>query len=778
MKKNIVIFLSFLIFTVFYVYHDSSNFASAFNNPLLCDSYEEIGCPWGNDYNDDVGIRTAEVYCLDCDSNFMCTTTGDWTLYEDCNDCQYCNEENSEYSCTEEESSPLYPKDGQEDVLRPVTLDWCSIDDADSYKIKIWKWEKNETDDGSVWWSGSLLGDLESKQSTVCAKSLEDKEDVYYRWQIAPCYGTSCDSFSPMWDFDTGGKQAELELPSLTFPANGEEIDIPVTLRWDEVSGAKSYYVEVIKAEDIFKEEREAVVFGYPTSNNLTLDVTDLNNEISYVWNVSACLGEDGNACGPNCCFNEGGDECSGFYSDSPRIFKTTNEVIFNRAKPISPANKAPSVRPSDLFEWESLGATGFLFQIIKDGNEVLKINTQNTTTTLSSFNQATTNALAFNTEYIWQATPCWWGVIGLDGMNPIFGGTYCDGNKSSSQSFTTSGGIIESLLSPTEAIKSPIPVVFSWEEVPNAFSYSFQLREQSEKGNIIAGTELITRRNAVSLDYPFVEPLHTYFWEVMACAEEDGSYCEDTWHGEGFTVEEFPNPSSKQLEDGKVFTYENNLIWEHVASTKNYKYTIQYNGRIEEVSNEENEEDENCIAGTLIKEDAIISSNYILMPIFPGTQQKCLGEYTLWVTACLTKDCEGMNDENSSKSRWTFNYIQSSSSEEGGIMPCNRSYDFENTPWNEREICQLKHVPILIYNIIDFILWRASLIALLVLIVFSGIIAYASAGLPVKVVSIKEVWKNAGRGYLVMFFAWTIISLVLRLLGITESFLMLPSFL
>ena len=107
--------------------------------------------------------------------------------------------------------------------------------------------------------------------------------------------------------------------------------------------------------------------------------------------------------------------------------------------------------------------------------------------------------------------------------------------------------------------------------------------------------------------------------------------------------------------------------------------------------------------------------------------------------------------------------------------MPCSRDYDLEDTPWNEREVCQLKHIPVLAYNVIDFLLWEASLIALVFLIVASGIIAYASAGLSVKVVSLKEVWRTAGKGYLAMFFAWTIISLILKVSGVTDVYLILP---
>ena len=402
MRKNIIIFLTFLIFGVFYVCYNSSNFVYAFTNPLLCDSYEEIGCPWGNDYNDDVGIRTAKVYCLDCDSSFMCTTAGDWDLYEECNDCQYCNEENGEYSCVQDES-PLYPKNGQLEVLRPVTLDWCSIDGATSYKIKVWKWEKNETDDGSVWWSGSPEKDLESKESTVCANFLDNEVDVYYKWQIVPCYGSSCDEFdSPKWSFDTAEKQS-IEPPSLYSPS-GEDFSIPVKLEWEKIDNAKSYYVKIELIRPFADDT--TVLSGPVASESLTVGVETLTRDSIYAWNVSACLGEDGNACGSNCCFNESGEECSD--SSSRMFFTTSREVIFNNVELISPKNEDPSVKPSDLFEWESLGATGFVFEV-REGEErwdlkdkVLEIKTQSTSTALSILawgNEKTSDKITFNSE-------------------------------------------------------------------------------------------------------------------------------------------------------------------------------------------------------------------------------------------------------------------------------------------------------------------------------------------------------------------------------------------
>ena len=763
MRKNIIIFLIFLIFSVFYIRHDNSSFVSADIIPpwfVFIDTYEEFGCQWGNDYGDDIGKRITTRYCaekgggVDLDD---CIETGIWTSYEDCNDCQYCNEENGEYSCIQDES-PLFPRNGQFQIAtRPVTLDWCSIDDATSYEIKIWKWEV----DGDGVWTEELEDELESTESTVCAKSLKDKDDTYYKWQIAPCYGESCDPFGAKWKFDTGEEQS-IEVPDLTLPSsNNFDLSIPVTFNWTEIENAKSYYILIVN------QDEELVVFESTTSNSVTFGVESLINSSYYAWSVAACLGDDGNACGSDCCFNERGDTCADVAS--PLFFATNNTATFNDVELVNPYNEAPSVKPFDLFEWQSLGATGFVFNVKnKAGNLIAEIHTPDTTMDLSNivwqdneeeWTEATGNGkLAFNTEYVWQVTPCWW-----DSGNDK--AVYCKIANSNKQSFTTSGGQITSIISPASGSTQSIPTIFNWEEVPNAFSYHFQLKD--EGGNIV--DDSIIRTNRISLDYPIVEPNTNYSWGIKACADEDGSYCENNWHNKSFTVEELQTPSSEQLEDWEVSTYENNLVWQPVSSAKSYEYTIQYNAVGEEEIND------NCEAGTLIRENAISNSNYILMPNFPGTQQKCLGEYTFWVTACVTENCEGQTSDNSITTEWTFDYIQSGSSGEGGMMPCGKDNDIYDTPWNERENCQLKHVPIFIYNVIDFILWKASLIALLVLIVFSGIIAYASAGLPVKVVSIKEVWKNAGKGYVVMFFAWTIISIALKLLGITESFLMLP---
>ena len=751
MKKNVIIFLTLLISIVFYIYYNNFNFTSAklwidpgdaASGRVLCSSNEEIGCPWGNSYNSDIGVRTVRRYCVNCPSTDCETIEDPWFLHKTCNDCQRCNEKDGEYVC-EQGASPLSPENGQE-VPSPVTLDWCDIENADLYRIRVCKeWWEDDTR------KEECLDESDLKESEICARDLVP-DDAYYTWQVAPCYGGLCDPFGSKWNFFTEGKQEDIGEPSLLFPLNMAGVSLPVTLEWEKVDGAKSYYVAVLDGNNI-------ATFESPTSESISLSVGSLTNSTAYMWTVAACLGDNGNACGPKCCFNEYGRDCANF--SAIRTFTTTNVAVFNDVELISPSNEASPVKPSDLFEWQSLGATGFVFEVYST-NQVIKDDTQNTTSTLSGISWQDDRGegkLAFNTNYTWEITPCWWDTDNNETLA-------CKTNQSETQSFTTAGGQVTSMISPDPNISETIPVLFSWEKVPNAFSYLFQFKEsQTSSWSESSATQI----NRFSLDYPAVRPDTDYDWRVKACAETDGSFCEDDWHKKSFSTKQFQAPSSKQLEDGEVFTYEDNLIWEPVVSAKSYEYTIQYDKKSEK------ETSDNCIDGTPIETYVISNSNYFSMPNFPETQQKCLGQYSLWVTACLNKNCEDRNTENSKTTKWIFSYAQSASGK-GGIMPCGRDYDLEDTPWNERELCQLKHIPVLIYNIIDFILWKASLIALLVLIVFSGIVSYASAGLPIKVVSIKEIWKAAGKGYLIIFFAWTIISLILNLLGITDSLLIL----
>lgn len=361
-----------------------------------------------------------------------------------------------------------------------------------------------------------------------------------------------------MWSFDAGEKQSSIDPPSPNSftPSKvgyNDTVSIPVTLEWEKVDNAKSYYVEIRKVRneaDIDNwKDLETTFLGYPSSESLVVDVQSLTNGSAYAWTVFACLGENGNACGSNCCLNETGDDChSALYSSSIKMFVTNDIAVFNDVELITPIDEAQFVKPYDLFEWESFGATGFVFEIINEGGEqIIRVDTPDTFMNLSEFTwqnveevrdnkKGINGKLAFNTRYAWRVTPCWW-----NGSNTHNCGT----NTSDEQFFTTSGGQMASIISPPNDIddKVSIPVIFRWEDVPGVLSYLFVLSDQGEK--LISWS--IVDENHYVLDYPLVEPSTNYSWRIKACAyanaNEDDFFCEDNWHSRNFGVESFPLP-------------------------------------------------------------------------------------------------------------------------------------------------------------------------------------------------------------------------------------------
>jgi hypothetical protein len=102
------------------------------------------------------------------------------------------------------------------------------------------------------------------------------------------------------------------------------------------------------------------------------------------------------------------------------------------------------------------------------------------------------------------------------------------------------------------------------------------------------------------------------------------------------------------------------------------------------------------------------------------------------------------------------------------GLVPCGRSSNYPDTPWDETERCQIKHLFILVYAIIDFFLWKIIPIILVLLALASGAIFYFSlqSQNPEPLATVKSLWKAAGIGLAVVFLGWTAISLFLAILG------------
>jgi hypothetical protein len=218
--------------------------------------------------------------------------------------------------------------------------------------------------------------------------------------------------------------------------------------------------------------------------------------------------------------------------------------------------------------------------------------------------------------------------------------------------------------------------------------------------------------------------------------------------------------PSNPSPEDGGVlFTYKHYISWDPVSGANFYQYKIDY------TSKSSQEDNPSCTAGTEAVPPTIISSESAYVSF------DCLGTYSWRVQACADENCQ----DSGPWSVWSFDYTKLTASTGGGIIPCGRKSDNPKTDWvDETEDCEFRHLFLIPKNIIDFILWRLGLIVLVILIIATFVIGYFSMGSPVMG-RIKSIWKAAAQGYAIMLLAWTIINLILRILGFPIKWWIIP---
>lgn len=210
--------------------------------------------------------------------------------------------------------------------------------------------------------------------------------------------------------------------------------------------------------------------------------------------------------------------------------------------------------------------------------------------------------------------------------------------------------------------------------------------------------------------------------------------------------------PSNPSPADNGNLSFGGYLKWDRVEGASYYQYTIDY------LSKSPEEQSQNCdsLVGQKIVPITTISSNGV------SPRLNCLGTYGWAVRACSDQSC---TDGSEWSSLWKFNLVQGVAIS-GGLVPCGRSYDDPNTDYNERDQCGLKHIFLLLKNVLDFILWRLGLIILVLLILLNGVMTYFSFGSPEAMIKVKQLLKSAISGYALILLGWCIINMILAIIG------------
>ena len=705
-----------------------------------------------------------------CDLDWqLCSGSNEWSKSTRSCDCagtcletpenpRYYNNPNYPTPPPESYEAEKYEPEESEDsnnIFLPVKLDWdnvkawkngwqeedevlkeCSEDCFQSYLIEI-----DNTATGNF--SKALTQDSEynpTQNQGACFL----KSGITHNWNVSACCntdGTNCSSKSE-WDFTTNSA------PEPILPADPdwkeEEIkpgvEIPVFLDWCDVDDAQSFRIRMYYIDNeaevchpsltfggqcdskIIRTENRPPPYYDPAKDTLYSDFQDnegfFTKDTEYRWELATCIYENG-------------VNCSDF--GQKWGFDTTLVSLpdLQLESPPNDLNGEQAVGFPVILKWKyEPGMNSFVYDIYKENPGEL---TGNVNLSQKVFDYPT---LSLNTFYTWRIKPCW-DYEGLD----------CEDWPVDQEWVFKTTGAPPQLTSPeNNALNVPIPIKLDWNSVSGAKSYNYWLYSN---GQLIANGDSIENSVLIKYDPASKEPKQetTYSWQVTTCTDLEGNICGEKTELQYFKTFKLSAPLNLLPEnDETLFTYQMPKGFSWNSDAKYFKFTLDYIQKAEE-------EIGDC---PLKKEEKTITGNSYFVSL------ACLGEYQWQIQACLDENC----NEQGEPSVQNFTLDQTIPPAKFGLVPCGRSSYNPDTPWDEREPCQFKHLFILLRNILDFLLWRVTLIILLLLVVATAMIFYFSIGAPALIIDIRGAWRAAGKGFAIIFISWMLINLFLNFLG------------
>jgi hypothetical protein len=101
-----------------------------------------------------------------------------------------------------------------------------------------------------------------------------------------------------------------------------------------------------------------------------------------------------------------------------------------------------------------------------------------------------------------------------------------------------------------------------------------------------------------------------------------------------------------------------------------------------------------------------------------------------------------------------------------GGLVPCGRALNAIDTPWDETEDCEFRHLFLLLWNVINFLIWQLVPLIIVLMVVLTGVVMYFQFGGPGTLVWVKRAWRYIGIGVLTLLFSWLFLNFFLGILG------------
>jgi hypothetical protein len=240
----------------------------------------------------------------------------------------------------------------------------------------------------------------------------------------------------------------------------------------------------------------------------------------------------------------------------------------------------------------------------------------------------------------------------------------------------------------------------------------------------------------------------------VKTCADKLANVCGPEAVGSFTTVILAPPPLTVPEVGQKEFEPSTRISWQTVFSGNFYSYTLMF------LSSGPQEASTAC-KKTHDAAHQIIAENSAVVRL------RCLGKYTLAVQACIDSGCKEIGASTISALS-----VEKLLAPSGGLVPCDRGNDDARTlGLDERKPCGIEHVFLLIRNLIDFALWKLSLIIVVLMAIATGAIIFFSFGGVDVMTKIRSIWKSVGIGVLILLFSWLFLNILLGLVGFNIKF-------
>ena len=579
---------------------------------------------------------------------------------------------------------------------------------------------------------GSITSETTEMQVVPGGNQCALEQDTAYEFLVRACAGNTCGISSKKLPVATSDATQLLSPYDPDWEGGGPAAaPLPVTLQWCPRSEANSYRITLNKVNPDTQEDEEARVFGVSKITAQYIDSLEQGGFnlftpfVLYRWNVRPCSDFGAKDC-------EAPDQQSQTWKVLPG-----GELAVPRLS--APADNA-AVNMKDSLVWNFVPfASRYVIELsgdVKGGKHVFVPT--NFRLPLNDI----WDKLVLDSPYSWKVASCGGSPqeISLSGC----------GGFSESRTFDTTGAAPKEFsVSPLQNNRTAVPVTFNWDNVPGAASYRFRLGgEQSFNVFLVKDSQL-------ELGYPALvpnasKPDEPFQWSVRTCADEQGLVCGNWSSPQSFRIAPLKAPDIIHPEASQTeFLSTTQFAWTKDFGSNFFTYELNF------LSPSSEEKSPSCQAPH---------------PVAQGLPQKnsasirlrCLGQYEFNISACVDKACEAAGPQKTQR----FS-VEKFVGKAGGLIPCDANNDNPATiGLDEREPCELKHLFLLLRNLVDFALWKLSLVILIAMTAFTGFTMYTSFGGMEVASRARSTWKAVGAGFLILFFSWLLLNLLLGIVG------------